>query len=179
MTESISRYSSAARWQAERPHVLVVACSDGRLQESVDDFLHEHLGVHQYDRLYMPGGPGALARSGEEVLRSDQWRRESVFLLDVHDIREVILIFHAAASDSPPGANSADYARKLPAQAPSHIRTQQEEDAVEVLQRVFSSSAYHAHPVHVRVFRAEVSAEQRVQFIEMTDTEQHAEYLQP
>lgn len=172
-------FSSAAAWNSERPHVLVVACSDGRLQESVDDFLHRHLGVQQYDRLYMPGGPGALARSGEELLRSAQWRRESFFLLDVHDIREVILIFHAAASDGPPGANCADYARKLPEQAVSHIRTQQEKDAVEVLQRVFSSCAYSAHPVRVRVFRAEVCADHRVQFVEMMATELHAEYSQP
>jgi hypothetical protein len=154
---------------------LVVACSDGRLQESVDDFLHEHLGVQQYDRLYMPGGPGALAESGHQVLRSDQWRRESVFLLDVHDIREVILIFHAAANDGPASANCADYARKLPAQAPSHIRTQQEEDAVEVVRRVFGDSAYDAHPVHVRVFCAEVCADHRVRFVEMITAEQQQE----
>jgi hypothetical protein len=172
-------YSSQATWHPERPHILVIACSDGRLQESVDDFLHEHLGVGQYDRLYMPGGPGALAQSGQEILRSDQWRRESLFLLDVHDIREVVLIFHAAANDGPEGANCADYARKLPTQPMSHIRTQQEEDAVEVVQQVFSGSAYNAHPVSVRVFRAEVRADYRVQFVEMMAAEQPAEYSQP
>src|SRR5215210_1016436 len=28
-------------WTPERPHTLVVACSDGRLQEQTDDFLHK------------------------------------------------------------------------------------------------------------------------------------------
>jgi hypothetical protein len=93
----------------------------------------------------MPGGPGALAESGHQVLRSDQWRRESVFLLDVHDIREVILIFHAAANDGPASANCADYARKLPAQAPSHIRTQQE----EMLSKWFG--AFSATPLTMRI----------------------------
>ena len=56
-------YVSERRWSEERPRVLVVACSDGRLQEAVDDFLQNHLGILDYDRLYAPGGPGAYSRS--------------------------------------------------------------------------------------------------------------------
>lgn len=37
-------YVSRARWDDERPGVLVIACSDGRLQENLDDFLTGHLG---------------------------------------------------------------------------------------------------------------------------------------
>src|SRR6187551_1717699 len=43
------------RWTEERPHTLVVACSDGRLQEATDTFLGRELGLTQFDRFYMPG----------------------------------------------------------------------------------------------------------------------------
>lgn len=52
---SQSVYLSERPWNAERPRVLVVACSDGRLQQNADDFLCNHLGISDYDRLYMPG----------------------------------------------------------------------------------------------------------------------------
>ena len=32
-------YESERVWRDARPHILVVCCSDGRLQEAVDDFL--------------------------------------------------------------------------------------------------------------------------------------------
>ena len=37
------------QWQAVRPRVLVVACSDGRLQTATDDFLTDELGLTEYD----------------------------------------------------------------------------------------------------------------------------------
>jgi hypothetical protein len=137
------------------------------MQGSLDDFLHKHLGLRQYDRLYMPGGPGALAQSGHEEERSEQWRRESLFLLDVHGIREVVLIFHAATEDGPSGANCADYARKLPSMPMSQLHAQQHRDALEVLQRIFGIGPFAEEHVRVRIFRAEVRADFSVQFIEM------------
>ncbi len=52
------------KWSADRPHTLVIACSDGRLQEQTDEFLHRQLGLSGFDRFYVPGGGGALASSG-------------------------------------------------------------------------------------------------------------------
>lgn len=156
-------YLSEKAWNANRPRVLVVACSDGRLQQNVDDFLRNHLGVSDYDRLYMPGGPGALAQSGFEFLRADQWRRESNFLIGAHELEEVILIFHAASVDGPIEANCADYSRKLPTMNPHACRQQQDEDADDVLLRVFSA---HSH-LKLRAFRAEVRNDGKVQFIDL------------
>ena len=156
-------YLSERPWNADRPRVLVVACSDGRLQQNVDDFLRNHLGIADYDRLYMPGGPGALAQSGFEFLRADQWRRESNFLIGAHELEEVVLIFHAASVDGPIEANCADYSRKLPTLDARRCREQQDEDADDVLLRVFGA---HSH-LKLRAFRAEVRDDGKVQFIDL------------
>jgi hypothetical protein len=41
------------RWAADRPHTLVVACSDGRLQEPTDAFFHHQLGLAGFDRFVL------------------------------------------------------------------------------------------------------------------------------
>src|SRR5262245_30227649 len=69
-------------WSPERPNTLVIACSDGRLQESTDEFLAHHLHVTRYDRFYVPGGGGALSASGRDFLRAQQLRRECRYLID-------------------------------------------------------------------------------------------------
>ncbi len=74
-------FVSDRHWAVERPQVLVVCCSDGRLQEIMDEFLQERLGVRHYDRFYAPGGPGALATSGYEFLRASHYREDTAFLL--------------------------------------------------------------------------------------------------
>ena len=71
-----SPFVASGPWKQQRPSALVIACSDGRLQENLDDFLSNALRITQYDRLYVPGGPGALAISGLEMLRPEQVRRE-------------------------------------------------------------------------------------------------------
>ena len=35
-------------WLPDRPNTLVIACSDGRLQEATDEFLAHHLQVALY-----------------------------------------------------------------------------------------------------------------------------------
>jgi hypothetical protein len=71
-----------------------VYCSDGRIGEQIDDFLHHGAGFPRYDRLVCPGGPVALsgrllalwdARGVEEQVR---------FLVEVHDIKSVVLVAH-------------------------------------------------------------------------------------
>jgi hypothetical protein len=37
-------FISTNLWNIERPHVLVVACSDGRYQEALDEFLLQLVG---------------------------------------------------------------------------------------------------------------------------------------
>jgi hypothetical protein len=41
-------------WSPDRPNTLVIACSDGRLQEATDEFLAHPLQVTSYDRFYGP-----------------------------------------------------------------------------------------------------------------------------
>src|ERR1043166_5732753 len=85
-------YISSKQWLGERPRILVVACSDGRYQVCLDEFLHNHLGIDHYDRLYAPGGPGALASSTLSFFRGEQFRQEALFLIEAHLLDEIILI---------------------------------------------------------------------------------------
>lgn len=160
-------YLSQKPWNAARPRILVVACSDGRIQENVDDFLHNHLGIDSYDRLYMPGGPGALAQSGHEFMRANLWQRESDFLVTAHALEQVILLFHAAAPDGPVEANCADYKRKMPDMNDAQYREVQADDTLDVLDRVFD-----IYPnVKIRAYRAEVKRDGQVQFVNLLKEE--------
>jgi hypothetical protein len=87
-------YISPTPYQAERIFAAAMYCSDGRIGDQIDDFLHHGTGFPRYDRLVCPGGPVALsgrlmalwdARGVEEQLR---------FLVDVHDIKSVVLVAH-------------------------------------------------------------------------------------
>jgi len=122
------------KWTPDRPHTLVVACSDGRLQEQTDEFLHMHLGLAGFDRLYMPGGGGALASSGRDFLRAQQLRRECAYLVELHEIERVILLFHGPSENGPPDAVCADYRRKLSWASPALIRDRQLVDALELVE---------------------------------------------
>jgi len=159
MPVSDQPYVCRQKWNDARPRVLVVACSDGRLQENLDEFLAAR-DIQHYDRLFVPGGPGALASSGYELLRLDQLRRETKFLIEAHGVEDLYLIFHGAAADGPAVACCADYRRKLPQSSPLEIDAAQARD-VDELRRLF------AWPTHLRlhVFRAEVGADDLVRFV--------------
>lgn len=151
-------------WKPDRPSILVVACSDGRLEEQTDAFLREELGITGYDRLYVPGGPGALAGSGFEYARADQFRKECRFLVEAHRIREVILIFHSNSADGPHEAMCADYTRKLPNLTNEQLRAQQEADVPVVRNLVFGWPP----ELRVRVFRAEIGPDRSVRFVSLS-----------
>lgn len=123
------------KWIPDRPHTLVVACSDGRLQEQTDAFLHEELGIGGFDRFYVPGGGGALASSGRDFLRAQQLRKECAYLIELHEVQRVILIFHGPGDTGPPDAVCADYRRKLAWASPALIHDRQRLDAVELVER--------------------------------------------
>lgn len=91
-------YVSPLPYESERIYAAAVYCSDGRLGDHIDDFLHIGLGLPRYDRVACPGGPVALAgritanweaRGVEEQLR---------FLVHVHEIRRVVLIAHSGCA---------------------------------------------------------------------------------
>ena len=160
-------FRSALTWDATRPHILVIACSDGRQQEPTDEFLTESLGIRQYDRLYVAGGGGALSPSGKDFLRAQQLRRECRFLVDVHEIEEIVLLFHGPAVDGPAEAMCADYRRKLPQLAVSKLRDQQQRDADELMMR----RDEWAGNARVRVYRCETTATGALEFVPLTSND--------
>ena len=88
----------ALRWTPARPNALVIACSDGRLQEATDAFLAREFKITRYDRFYVPGGGGALASSGTDPVRAQQMCAECKYLVDLHAVRRVIALFHGPSA---------------------------------------------------------------------------------
>jgi hypothetical protein len=157
--------NSARVWSPERPHTLVVACSDGRLQEEIDDFLHKQLGLSGFDRFYVPGGGGALASAGRDFLRASQLRRECAYLVELHEISRVILLFHGPSATGPAHAACADYKRKMPWASPALLNEQQERDAAELI----THRAEWAGKAKVEAYRCEIDESHHVAFVELTD----------
>jgi hypothetical protein len=152
-------YRGEGSWDSELPRTLVVCCSDGRFQQEVDDFLNDHLGIARYDRLYVPGGAGALASSGIEFTRAHSIRKECEFLIAAHGIEQIILLFHGPATDGPDEAICGDYRRILPTSSAKEISRMQEQDSMEILRERLLSS------VAIRIYRCEVTSDGAVQFV--------------
>lgn len=158
------------RWEPDRPRVLVAACSDGRLQEATDSFLTRALGVRQYDRLYLPGGGGALSASGADFMRAAEVRRECRFLIEAHAVEHLILLFHGPAAGGPPEAVCADYRRKHSWQRPDQVRAQQEADVRDLLGR----RSEFAGDARLSVHRFEVTAAGTLQVAALHVDDEHA-----
>jgi hypothetical protein len=154
---------AALRWTPARPSALVVACSDGRLQEATDAFLAREFKITRYDRFYVPGGGGALASSGTDTVRAQQMCAECKYLVDLHAVRRVILLFHGPAAAGRIEAACADYRRKLPWANLAELRAQQEADAVDLLKR----RRDWASEAGVLLFRCEVDAAGQLMFVNL------------
>lgn len=154
-------------WNPSRPHMLVIACSDGRLQEATDQFLSRALGVRHYDRLYMPGGAGALASGGPDVMRAHQFRSDCRFLVEAHQVEHLILLFHGPAMDGPPEALCADYVRRLPGAKAAEVRAQQEEDVCDLVAR----RAEYAGDARLALYRLEVGADGTLSVVALHEDE--------
>ena len=151
------------KWSAARPNVLVVACSDGRLQEATDVFLAKELGVVRYDRFYVPGGAGALVPSGYDFVRAQQMRRECRYLIQLHDIGRIVLLMHGPVAGGPAEAACADYRRKLPRASVEQLREQQRVDAAQLLRQ----RAKWAGLASVAIHRCEVDAGGAIAFVDL------------
>ena len=150
-------------WSPERPNTLVIACSDGRLQEATDHFLAHHLHVTRYDRFYVPGGGGALSSSGRDFLRAQQLRRECRYLIGLHQVRQVVMLFHGPTRDGPLAAACADYRRKLPWATVTQLRARQEQDAEELGQ----TREDWAGAAEVLMYRCEVDSRGGIRFADL------------
>src|SRR4051812_13310393 len=113
------------QWTPQRPRTLVVACSDGRLQEATDSFLQTELSLSEFDRLYVPGGGGALSASDRDVFRAPQLRGECKYLAQLHEVRHIVLLFHGPAVDGREEPVCADYRGKPPWATPAVLRERQ------------------------------------------------------
>ena len=140
------------RWTPDRPHTLVVACSDGRLQEATDAFLSRELGLTQFDRFYVPGGGGALASSGRDFIRAQQLRKECAYLIELHAVQRVVLLFHGPASGGPAESVCADYRRKMPWASPELVSLKQQQDSIDLVER----RSEWASQASVSAYRCEV-----------------------
>ncbi len=152
------------QWLPDRPSTLVIACSDGRLQEATDEFLAHHLQVIRYDRFYVPGGGGALASSGRDFIRAQQLRRECRYLVELHGVRHIVLLFHGPTTDGPIAAACADYRRKLPWASVAELRRRQEQDAEELR----GAREEWAGAAGVAIYRCEVDGRGAIQFADLT-----------
>ena len=156
-------FVTSEKWNVDRPDVMVVACSDGRLQFSIDHFLDRTMSVRHYDCMFMPGGSGALVAGGCEFLRAEHYRRDLYFLLQAHGTDELILMAHGAAEDGPVEATCAHYRRLMPYATLEEIRKQQIDDVREFLK----SAHTQLSKVRVRAYRAEVTADLTVRYVEI------------
>jgi hypothetical protein len=155
--------SPELRWTPGRPNAMVVACSDGRLQEATDTFLVREFKITRYDRFYVPGGGGALASSGADPARALQMCAECKYLVDLHAVRRVIVLFHGPSAAGRIEAACADYRRKLPWANLAELRAQQESDAVDLLKR----RREWAGEAGVLLYRCEVDAAGRLAFVNL------------
>ena len=153
----------ALRWTPARPNALVIACSDGRLQEATDAFLAREFKITRYDRFYVPGGGGALSSSGTDAVRAQQMCGECKYLVDLHAVRRVIALFHGPSAAGRIEAACADYRRKLPWANLAELRTQQEADAVDLLKR----RRDWASEADVLLYRCEVDAAGQLTFVNL------------
>jgi len=88
-------FVSSLPYESERVNAAAVYCSDGRIGDHVDEFLHHGLDLPRYDRVAVPGGPVALSGRFEAFLDARGVEEQLRFLAQVHDVRTVILIAHA------------------------------------------------------------------------------------
>ena len=82
----------------------------------------------------MPGGGGALSASDRDVFRAQQLRGECKYLVELHQVKQIILLFHGPAHEGPAEAVCADYRRKLPWATPDVLAQRQARDAIELSQ---------------------------------------------
>jgi hypothetical protein len=128
-------YVSPVPYDSERVNAAAIYCSDGRIGDHVDDFLHRGLGLPRYDRLACPGGPVALSDRFAAFWDSRGVEEQVRFLAQVHDVRTVVLIAHQGC---------AYYARRLSI-GPETVEMEQRHDLAKA-----------AAAIHRLIWQAEV-----------------------
>jgi len=91
-------FTSSVPYEHERIFAAAIYCSDGRLGDHVDEFLHVGLGLPRYDRVACPGGPVGLAGRLAAYWDTQGMEEQLRFLSRVHEIRKVVLIAHSGCA---------------------------------------------------------------------------------
>lgn len=92
------KYESPVPYEKSRIHAAALYCSDGRMGEHFDDFLQNGLSLPRYDRVSLPGGPACLAGHPQASLEEKGVVDELQFLVEVHQLRRVVLIAHQSCA---------------------------------------------------------------------------------
>lgn len=87
-------YESRLPYDPSRIHAAAIYCSDGRIGEHFDDFLHNGLNLPRYDRVALPGGPACLAGHPQAHLEEQGVVDELKFLVEVHGLKRIVLVAH-------------------------------------------------------------------------------------
>lgn len=87
-------FKSTHRYEPSRIQAAALYCSDGRIGEQFDEFLHIGLQLPRYDRLCLPGGPACLAGDSSAELEQHCTVDALRFLVEVHKLERVVLIAH-------------------------------------------------------------------------------------
>ena len=87
-------YQSSLPYETQRIHAAALYCSDGRVGEHFDDFMHNGLKLPRYDRIALPGGPACLAGYSQAQLEEAGVIDELRFLIEAHQLSRVVLIQH-------------------------------------------------------------------------------------
>lgn len=136
-------YRSTFNYEKSRIHAAAIYCSDGRVGEHFDEFLHVGLKLPRYDRVALPGGPASLAGHTEAHVEEEGVVDELRFLVEVHGLSRVVLIQHTGC---------AFYHARLHL-PPSLIDAQQKIDLVKsanFIRRLTSIQAVEAYFAHIR-----------------------------
>jgi hypothetical protein len=92
--EAQVEFESTVPFEGGRIRAAAIYCSDGRLGEQCDEFLHDALGLPRYDRLAVPGGAACLAGHFAAYREEDALRAQLEFLITAHQLQRVVLIAH-------------------------------------------------------------------------------------
>jgi hypothetical protein len=111
-------FTSTVPYEHERIYAAAIYCSDGRLGDQVDEFLHVGLGLPRYDRVACPGGAVGLAGRLAAYWDTKGMEEQLRFLAHVHEIRKVVLIAHSGC---------AYYSRRL-LLPPEQVEAEQRQD---------------------------------------------------
>ncbi|MBI1756724.1 MAG: hypothetical protein HYR64_06415 [Fimbriimonas ginsengisoli] len=94
IASTMPAFQSQLPYVPERIGAAAVYCSDGRVGEHFDDFLHAGLGLPRYDRIALPGGPACLAGHVKARLNEQAVVEELRFLVGAHGVNRIVLIAH-------------------------------------------------------------------------------------